>query len=357
MDKVRYRLYSKLKKGGVLRNTVGIFDNDGLNPYGQELGNVTDFLGFQTEIFYGQRLSSGKQYPVKSASNSKRRKSDFWRFAISTVNRDCSIIAWASTLQKVILIILAILFRPNLLYVSHNPVIGRAPSGLRGLVEKTLIRRCINVVHGPTISQWFWELYKLRPLVAYHPPYMSAISPHYGKIFPELGIQEGRSLILIGRSEKNKAFQMKEFVSRLLENCDDLTVVLAQRPRVDLGIESERLLNLSSDSPLDEDELYELLSSCDLIVSPSSNVTESGTVILANSLSLKCVAFDSPELRKHLLPSALAKPNDFDSFLEKSLDALNTPNFKSAKWSPDEWFKTSCDSWNEAIRFAMSKKK
>jgi glycosyltransferase involved in cell wall biosynthesis len=327
-----------------LRNTVGIFDNDGLNPYGQELSNITEFLGYRTQIYYGQRLSSGKHGPVKSSSNSTRRKSDFWRFAISAVNRDCNIIAWASTKQKVLLIILAILFRPNLLYVSHNPVIGRAPSGFRGLVEKTLIRRSINVVHGPTISQLFWELYQLNPLVAYHPPYMSAFSAQKEKKFQELGM-------------KNKAFQMKEFVSRLLERCDDLTVVLAQRPRVDLEIESDRLLNFSSDSPIDEHKLYELLSSCDLIVSPSSNVTESGTVILANSMSLKCVAFDSPELRKHLLPGALAKPDDFDSFLEKSLDALNDPNFKSAKWSPDEWFKASCESWNDAIHFAMSKKK
>jgi glycosyltransferase involved in cell wall biosynthesis len=186
---------------------------------------------------------------------------------------------------------------------------------------------------------------------------MSAFSAQKEKKFQELGMKEGRSLILIGRSEKNKAFQMKEFVSRLLERCDDLTVVLAQRPRVDLEIESDRLLNFSSDSPIDEHKLYELLSSCDLIVSPSSNVTESGTVILANSMSLKCVAFDSPELRKHLLPGALAKPDDFDSFLEKSLDALNDPSFKSAKWSPDEWFKASCESWNDAIHFAMSKKK
>jgi hypothetical protein len=339
-----------------LKKKVGIFDNDAVNPYGQELVNVSDFLGFQTEIFYGQRLALGGCDSNKGSHRSMRRKSEFWQFAVSTLKRDCNIIAWASIRQKVVLIGMAIVFKPNFLYVSHNPVVGRAPTGARGLIEKALIKRCTNVVHGPTLSQRFWEMYKLRPLVAYHPPYISSILSHKAAAGPLLKSGESRSLILIGRRDKNMVFNLSEFIARLLENCKDLSIIVAQRPRFELEIESDRVVNRSSDSPLEEHELYKLLASCDLVASPSSNVTESGTVILANSMALKCVAFDSPELHKHLFPEALAKPNDLDSFVETCLNALNSVDFKSAMWTPQEWLEVASASWSEAISIAIAKK-
>lgn len=339
-----------------MKYKIGIFDNDVINPYGRELCNVSAFLGFQTEMFCGQQLPNGNPESTKGSLKTKRIKSEFWKFVISTFNNDCSIIAWASTRQKIMLVFIGLLFKPSLLYVSHNPVFGRAPTGVKGLIEQALIKRCINVVHGRTLSQSFWQMYELRALIAYHPPYMSFITAQKDKAAGALLTSKNRRLIMMGRGEKNKVFPMKEFLSRLLEKCEDLTIVVAQRPRVDLGIDSDRILNLTSDSPVDEVILYQLLASCDLVASPSSNVTESGTVILANSMSLKCVAFDSPELRKHLLPDALAKPNNLDSFLEKCVDALNSPTFESARWTPEEWMKIASDSWNEAIRYAITKR-
>jgi hypothetical protein len=337
-----------------LKYKIGIFDNDVINPYGRELCNVLAFLGFQAEIFCGHKLPNGGPESTKESLKAKRKKSEFWKFMISAIRNDCSIIAWASTRQKVMLVFIGLLFRPSLLYVSHNPVLGRAPTGVRGLIEQALIKRCTNVVHGPTLSQSFWELYKLRAFVAYHPPYMSSIAPQKGKAAGALITSKNRRLVIMGRGEKNKVFPMKEFLSRLIEKCEDLTIVVTQRPRVDLGIDSDRILNLTSDCPLDEVTLYQLLASSDLVASPSSNVTESGTVILANSMSLKCVAFDSPELRKHLFPEALAKPNDLDSFLEKCVKALDSPTFESARWTPEEWMKVASESWNQAIHSAVT---
>jgi hypothetical protein len=337
--------------------SLGIYDNDGVNPYARELANVCERLGYKTEIFSRKSSTKTNQCIMKGNFKPLVRHAAFLKFITKASRKNVNIICWASSKQKIVLIFLLILMRPNMIYVCHNPVPGRAPTGLKGLIERLLISQCTNVVHGDSISKSFLNLYGRKPIVAFHPPYMSILSAAQNMNFPDKLGGGYKNITMIGRNEKNKNFPLDVFTSQILEKCPGFRVIIAQRPRIELENSSDRLINISSDQPLSDTELQDLLRSTSLLVSPSSNVTESGTVILANTLSIKCVAFDSPELRKHLKPHALAEQGNLEELVQACVAATTTENYTTSIWTPTVWFEKTCTSWQSAIDYSMSGRK
>ena len=323
--------------------TVPIFDNDGVNPYAHEVSRIVRSLGGAPKLFFGHVANS-------------TAKLGFLKFLIRSISSEFAIVCWASPRQKICLVVFLMIVRTRLIYVSHNPIASRSPKGIRGRVELNLVKRCINVVHGESLKESFKELYGIDPFVALHPPYSFENVLALKDIEVAQGTRIKKRILIFGRSEKNSDFNLILFASELEKKQLNFELIVAQRPKTNFGDGSNRIINLTSDEHVPQEDLMALITSADLIISPSLNVSESGTVILANSLGVNCVAFYSFELTKHLRPEALPKEGDMEAFVDACFNCLSRTDSQTSNWQKDSWFNECLQTWEIVLDSASRTK-
>jgi len=340
-----------------------VIDDDGLNPYGLEVCNVLNQIGWSVSLFARGDSPDllGTELPHRTAGTefktSQRNLAGFGNSLTmyKTLMREKTVVVcWASMRQKAILITISAFLHLRVVYVAHNPVPNRIPKGWRNALERLFISRSIPVVHGNSLRESFKEIYGKEPLVAMHPPYMGAVE--YKKIHTVTkNSSPKKRILLLGRSSKNQEFPVLEFIRVLNLKFSDFELIVAQRPHLEFSAMTDKLVNLTSDKPMEESALLDLILTCDLILSPSVNVSESGTVILANSLGKNVLAYDSPELRKHSHQFALVTPFNLAGLVAAAAELLSNPSLSTARWTYEDWLGVTCSSWKTVLDASMAR--
>ncbi|WP_354500202.1 hypothetical protein [Mycetocola sp. 2940] len=298
--------------------TVSIYDPNDLNPYGLEVGRIISTLGAPVS-YWGvdsRRFPSSTQLSiraelagsVKSGSLPKqvfRRITGPVRVAFSAPLSSPLVVVWTRDAWDAVVFLIRAKFGGETLFVYHNPAQVRPRTGLQGLLERGLLRHSRVCVHAP----WMADL--VRPIgadvvVTPHPPFSFAaeMAGAPGAVSPR-----ARRVGIVGALRPDKGSEDLPEIARASGGGWCLVVAgpdaVAPDVADQLGILGVHVEYAAEGRAPTEEELHAAMRSCDVVVAPYRLVTESGSVLLALSLGVPVLGYESNALARVVSPRSL----------------------------------------------------
>ncbi|MGA6128274.1 MULTISPECIES: glycosyltransferase [unclassified Microbacterium] len=344
---------------------VHIYDPNVLNPYGFELAR-TLVEGGEDVTLWTSRAQPSR--PVASGALQVKRVlaadrsagvslvkavvERLWgivRLVASARRTDVVVVAWTRDCWDTGLLLLRTLAGGRIVTVYHNPRQIRPRSGLVGWLEQRLLKRGIAVVHSAWLKQVVQaDLPHVR--VATHPPYLTmrrfradrvADEPTFiyvGALRPDKG-----SAALLELGEEARRSWTLQFVGA---GAAADAFASQMRPPI-------RVVNLPEHARPSDEILAHELSAAWALVAPYDSVTTSGTMVLAATLGVPVVTFDSPALEG--LPSRLVRSAETVRELAEIVDDLATE--VTPRVDDDElpgWLHRCREEWRAVIKSARA---
>ncbi len=328
-----------------------LFDSNAANPYSAELLAMFGELGFDARLVGPVDLeqSSGRLRPYKRAANSRDAVREIAETLRVAFGGTTVLIVWARTYQKLLFAVSGVLHIGNFLYVVHNPVASRWPTGWRALVESLIIRYSRCLTHSSQLRLDLHALKAADSVVVPHPLYRVWVERWVPTGERTQADRESVHLLLLGRADKFAELDRLLDSLRILDRPAILRVLirpaLAELPSIKGPVTID---DRSRHDWIPDEEVGEALAWADVLVSPYSQVTESGTVQLALSAGVKVVAFRGGALGDSLTDQALVEVDDFEQLLTRALQVA-LGNTRTARFTLEERWENQQDAWRRAL--------
>lgn len=309
-----------VRKDGAQRTTT-IYDPNFLNPYGLELASTIVAAGPWTARLLAPRTRARSVVPgvqilgVLSAVDDPALLKPVTRFlapfrAIAASRRGPLIIVWTrDAFDSLLFSVRAWVGLPTY-FIYHNPPSLRERPGLGGAGERLLARVAVTCAHSSFLASQI-ENTRGTVRITPHPSYI--VSTKNATLRSDKGPDEPEStrhrFAILGSLRTDKGAGLLPTIAAesgggwdlVVIGPDRLSTAITQVLRtLDVGVE------YPSTAPPSDDEMHRMLLSCSALLAPYSSVTESGSVILAQSLGVSTLGLKSVGLSAILTDRSVA---------------------------------------------------
>jgi hypothetical protein len=311
--------------------SVVVYDPNPFNPYGAELAHrlsltgcpVTRWcpLGDPFAEFNHKRVtvfSPGASAASVPAIAITRVLGPMLFLSRHLWTRSIVIVPWALTTLDYVALIGLCITRRRVILIEHNPIAERNGTGLTAGLHRVL-RRVVwgNVAHTSELKK---RLGGERRFVAGHPSYSCWVSI-FGRSVPT---EEPRALVLGGLRRDKGREELQTLIPLLLQR--GVRLLIAGRGDVPVGLEGLPGLELlGGEKSLSDGDVAKSVFGSGVLVAPYTDVTVSGTVIMALTAGLPVAAYRSPALQRVLSEDALVDSGDNEALADKVVDLLRRP--------------------------------
>lgn len=334
---------------------VWIWDSNPFNPYAAEVARViardhhtTRFCRAGDQVAaeavkvkrWLPRPSGGKPTPAAVL----RTFIALLLFVLGAILlRRVVVIPWIEKHEEFFMLVLAVIGR-RLIVVVHNPVESRDVGG--GLVSIVRRRSRVLIVHSQRLVP-FLSGHQVH--VATHPAYTAwanRMSSMYGELAPD-----GRSVLYFGAARADKGFDLLPALDRNYKVLGVPFIVCVGRVAagyrevLDHVQFAERVGD--GNSYVSDEDAWRAFGRAGVLIAPYSEVTVSGTVIMALTLGLPVVAFRSDGMEELLGPEDMVESGDVQNLAERSATALLSADRPSRGEALDA---RSAREWSRVIR-------
>jgi len=361
----RTKLERSLRNRGSKIRRILIYDTDGSNPYGRELaallGNIFEveaFLPAHTD-WLPPRMLARCILPSNTPS---------WLLAqIVRQIHGMAVVAWTTFMKgptvivvetrswydQLFLAALALLGR-RVVVIAHDPVPKRPLSRVDTICQRILWKHAtVLVAHSETLAMQITTICGRQSKVVPHMPFSEyaawarsiapdAASPSacrfviLGKIRPDKGLNRLPAIFKFVPKEVRKRISIS-FVGR-----GDCSAVISELKSL------VSIKNMPSARIIGDVEIAQELAKSDVLLAPYSNVSASGTVVLALSRGLRVIAYDAGALAEVVAPDGLAPFGDECGLAKRIVAATKTPCGRSLH-RICTWRQSSLRAWLDAI--------
>lgn len=347
---------------------VVIYDPDGLNPYGRELGVL---LGRRNVHVDALTASDAEWRPVgaRPVLPSNRPGSPRWRQLLRLLQglafvtwrcllcrEPCIVVLTRSLLDEAWLAALAVLRAPIVL-VMHGPnTTGVFISPARRFALSVLRWRAWRrVAHSEQLAAVASQMSRGRAVSTI------PILPFLGWWADNrVGVERAKSGLVLGHLRPDKGLDaLRSIVRRLpVEARPECSVYICGRGELAAELLDDLrgcvpVVNRSSTEYVSDEAIATALGESSLLLAPYWGVTQSATVALALTAGLRVIAFDDGALRDLIDDDGLVEAGDFDSFAERWVAAVRG-EAGSGRRDLDDWEEEVGDRWCALVRRAES---
>lgn len=250
-------------------------------------------------------------------------------------------------LESLAFALLAVLGRP-VITVLHNPVPRHQESTLTRWSRRAVLRRAAAVVvHAERLIADIPAIVRpARVAVCPHPPYLHT-APVPDAPPPAPGGRRWVAYVGTLRWDKGADLLPEVLAAVPEERRAELGVVVCGRGHLPEG-SWERLAalgyatrDLTSEEPVPQELLLQVLAERPLVLAPYVAATQSGTVILALTMGCRVVAFDGGGIPDVLSPEGLVPSGDVDAMAR----AVAEDRGGTARVPLDRWEADTGDAW------------
>jgi hypothetical protein len=291
---------------------IVVYDPNAQNPYGSEVSRVLASFGPEVHLYCADGRKLGdipgvSLFSVLDARGTQSMLVRAWKRLVGPIQTVCDagrgkplVVVWTSGTWDAVLFAVRALFFRGTFFIHHNPTQARGRRGLSGLAVKFLARVATECRHSLEADE------RIRTVV--HPSFA-----HLARLLPpvvgESRSRGGRRLGFVGNLRADKGpMDLAAIVERIAGTC---TLVIASSESVPDSLVSACatrgvVLEQHYGRRLDDSEFVALVASCDLVLAPYREVTESSSVVLAQTLGVPTIAYESAAMSRRLTPRSLA---------------------------------------------------
>jgi glycosyltransferase involved in cell wall biosynthesis/FMN phosphatase YigB (HAD superfamily) len=255
------------------------------------------------------------------------------------------------TVEALLLAVLAALGR-RVVVVLHNPTPRVDESGLRRWASRRLVHHATTtVVHADRLREPAIAAGAARVTVCPHPPYHHTAVADPDRS-PLLGTDR-RWVAFVGHLRWDKGIDLlPDVLARVPEEeRRRLGVVICGRGTVEDATWAElrrlgyAVRDLTSDQPVPQELMLQVLAERPLLLAPYVAATQSGTVILALTMGCRVLAFDEGGIPDVLDHDGLVPNGD----LEAMARAIAEDRGGRARFELDTWVAETGQRWQEVV--------
>lgn len=344
------------------KRCIHLWDPNEVNPYGVEICSILRSAGVKVRIWRprtGPELTSCENTGPNLATSSKQdglarhialrlcRPLQVVFYAL--VHKDEILVLWTRGIFENIVFAMA----ANIVAVStvhHNPDPRRRQKGLREPTFQYLLRHSRKIlVHSELLMKHLTPNQRSRGAVVMHPLYRRWRTTFGG---PRIPHGNKVCVLFLGALRKDKgANLLPDIAARLDPNVFSLMVVGSGRLPEDFMSECEAMgLHLIRDvqeGPVSDEAIALALSRADVLLAPYSEATVSGTLLLAETMDVPTIAFNSGALSDDLTPGAMTSPTTED-LVERLMEWVDTP-FSTYLRNDQERMSLEIKSWKDSL--------
>lgn len=329
---------------------VLIWDTNAANPYAAEVARVlVGGVSRVTRYCRPESVRAGfdvrdcRWIPVSgTAATSIRGKvrygSALVRFAFAAfVTRSVVVMPWVSSgADRVALLILAALTRRTVLVV-HNPVHGRYRE-MNSALHRGLHRKVgVVVVHSAELQRQLGP--NRRSAVVAHPSYIGWARQYASSAAERVAYGSrntcGQYALYLGAPRPDKGIDYLEGLAECLKQSGLALRVAAGRvvPAILEDVTAWNNVEIVGDGTryLTDDELANEILNAVAVVLPYTNVTASGTAMLAATLGIDIVGFENPFLLQLAGPEACVPVGDVHALAQRVAELVRVDRSPSSE--------------------------
>lgn len=344
-----------------LHRRVVVYEPNPVNPYGAEVARILERVtagqvqlivrrGTPSRVHDGvtmHPLLEGGAGEASFGGRALARVVGPVRAAVRA-GRDPLVVIWSRDLWDAAVFAARAAVGLPVVVVDHNPVPGRRRGGAAGLGERLLRRRATAVIsHSEQLADLTRRKTRRPVLVAPHPAYTGIVGSTSARLLPP---STRARVAIIGGFRLDKGVQHLPAIAKHSGGGWDLLVLGPDRLHADV---TERLLRVDvrpvypRDLPLGDDDLVQGLQQAVVVLAPYTDVTESGSVILAITVGSPVLGLDSPGLRR--LVTDRSRAQNPESLGRLVREFLLRPWPTSSADGP-ELDRASIIGWRDALR-------
>lgn len=341
-----------------------IYDTDGGNPYGRELGALLCHF-YQVEIVasiqaeWSPRDVSTRRI-LPSNSPSKRLLQ-----AIRQL-RGLAVVARAAAAGATVLVVmtrgwydqlalaLMALLGARVVVIAHDPKPKQRLPPMAALSRRQLWKRASALVaHSKTLAAEAAAAAGRPAVVVPHLPFLEYAGWAKAAVVRSESSARCRLLVL-GQLRPDKGLdRIPDILSHLpASDRDRISIAFAGkgdcREIVAKVAELTTVVRRPSENYLSDIEIASVLADNDLLIAPYRLVTASGTVVLALSTGLRVIAYDTGALSDVIAPDGLVPAGDEREFASRIMAAIRSGCGGSAK-ALATWREQSRASWVQCL--------
>jgi glycosyltransferase involved in cell wall biosynthesis len=318
-----------------------VWDPNPFNPYGGEVARV---IGESAgRVVHICRKSVADQHGrveqwrlIPPAADGKHDLRHVLRYALSltvffiaaAIRRPNLVVPWINSRSEAIAVIWLQRLGIRTFVIVHNPTATRDDAPVGSLLHQLREHATHLVVHNAALRANLAANHSVA--VAAHPAYFAWAKAMGGKSRPAgRAKSNGPRLLFIGSARADKGFND---LPRLSDEAARRGAVLSisvgrlspdQQKLLRRCVTAELLTD--GTSYVQDDELFRHLMNTDVLIAPYKDVTVSGTVILALTLGVPVVAFNTDGMRGMVDENFLAEPGDFEGLIDVAVQASTHP--------------------------------
>lgn len=291
---------------------VVLYDPNGVNPYGLETARIIAEVGRRPILLRPsdspRSAPPGVQVePVLQPGGSGLLRRSWFRLtgplrALAIARRSPLVVVWTKGLWDALVMTCRARLIGSTWFVLHNPPQIRRRTGAGGIGERLLARSAVVCVHSEAMAQTLGADARVR--VISHPSYRWT-----ARRAPTPAARPMR-VALVGSLRQDKGVADLRSIAEASGGGWDLVVAgpdrLPDEVCADLVSAGVQVTNSSGGTTMDEDQLNALVSSATVVLAPYRSVTESGSVLLAQTLGVAVLGYDCPSFRDKLTPGSIA---------------------------------------------------
>jgi FMN phosphatase YigB (HAD superfamily)/glycosyltransferase involved in cell wall biosynthesis len=345
---------------------VLVHNTDGVNPYGTEVAALLAERGADVVLLDAvngehrpppsvrwRRIlpaNFGADHPARQLLRLGRGLTALVRGAV-VEDRTIVVAFLRFTVEALLLTVLAALGR-RVVVVLHNPTPRVDESGVRRWASRRLVGRATTtVVHADRLREPAVAAGAARVTVCPHPPYA-----HTAVADPDrepLLATDRRWIAFVGHLRWDKGIDLlPDVLARVPEEeRRRLGVVICGRGSIEdaTWAELQRLgytvRDLTSDQPVPQELMLQVLAEQPLLLAPYVAATQSGTVILALTMGSRVLAFDEGGIPDVLADDGLVASGDLDAMAR----AIAEDRGGRARLDLDTWVAETGQRWQDVV--------
>lgn len=338
---------------------VLIYDPNTLNPYGTELARqLSERFSSVSLMAPKERLSSlgdtpfGKRAALAGTSSSAGTK--LYRRLVGPVvalrrsRGKTLIVVWTRDAWDALVFTLAATLGRRIAFIYHNPPQVRPRAGAAGWAERLLARHTVCAFHSSWLANTAGHSVG-RSIIVTHPPYTAL---HSKPSQSGRGGSPKPAVAIVGALRSDKGVSFLPSIARSSGGGWTLRVVGGEKLPLSIRAAVEEA-GVEVDEPFarppSDEALQKALTSCDVMLAPYRSVTESGSIILAESVGVPVLSLTAEALSASLNERSMAGSEEELGSLLRAFLRSPWPTFVR---QPGTRAIETGDTWVEAIRNA-----
>jgi hypothetical protein len=353
---------------------VVLYDPDPINPYGRELAALlASRIGVTLVCTRGHEwvptacksrawLTRGREHEGTIVALLSRVAGPVAAIALAAATRRPLVAVWTRDAWDALCLAGASATGLPVIYLDHNPTLGRRRSGLAGRAQTVLEAKArLTVVHGDELAQEGLRS-RAKVLVIDHLPYVKWRERYFrGRD----GVLRGTAheLLLLGALRSDKGLSQ---VPAIMEHIRvrPITCHVVGRGSLptgwldDMHARGVEVRRPETDGFVTDEAMAQALATASLLLAPYTSATQSGAVVLARTCGVPVAGYANGSLQRMVQRDHLAVTGAVEELAHLVEDLLVVPSSRTDS-SPgsetDAWADRCLEGWLACLASAIGR--